>query len=317
MSYKLISTFILYCLFKSFCLSQSMDHVSYVLKDKSDRPLSSKNIKDLQYLLDRDYVRLRREEFVIDQVAIYHRMASVHYALDSSEDSIYYYMNKAQQANSHFACEHFVDIHDKNVDLPERFKGLYVMSDFDPAWWDIFLKDCECIMEYFENSDFKAEKKVIEIDSSILNQQYIFSLDSLHVKDQFFRMKISDNQTKTDSLLELQYVNDSSNRAKLDSLYQLYGFPSVAKVGADAFETSWLILHHSINCEWNKKWIRIFLDNFNQDDFNTIFLQHTIARFFTSERAHCNDHNNANQIFRNALRAEYGPQLAKRFGFTK
>jgi len=317
MSHKIISTIILYCLFKSLCLSQSMDHVSYVLKDKSDRPLSSKNIKDLQGLLDRDYVRLHQNEFAIDQFTIYHRMATVHYALDSPSDSIYYYMNKAQQANSQFACKEFVYIHNENEKAPDRFKALYVMTDFDQGWWESFLKDCECIMQYFEKSDINVEKKIIEIDSSILNLEYILALDSLHVKDQFFRMQISKNELKTDSLLELQYVNDSSNRVKLDSLYQIYGFPSVSKVGADAFETSWLILHHSIDCEWNKKWIRIFLDNFNQDDFNRIFLQHTIARFFTSDRAHCNDQNNANQIFRNALRAEYGPQLAERFGFTK
>jgi len=191
------------------------------------------------------------------------------------------------------------------------------MSDFDSAWWEVFLKDCECIMEYFEQFDVNLEKEIIKIDSSLLNRQYTLSLDTLIYRDQFFRMQISKNKSKTDSLLELQYVNDRSNRAKLDSLYQLYGFPSVAKVGVEAFETSWLILHHSIDCEWNKKWIRIFLDNFNQDDFNTIFLQHTIARFFTSDRAHCNDQNNENQIFKNALRAEYGPQLAKRFGFTE
>jgi len=53
MSYKIISSIIVYCLFNSFCLGQSMDHVNYVLKDKSDRPLSLKNIKDLQYILDK------------------------------------------------------------------------------------------------------------------------------------------------------------------------------------------------------------------------------------------------------------------------
>ena len=92
----------------------------------------------------------------------------------------------------------------------------------------------------------------IMAQSNISFDTYKKSLDQILQDDQRHR---KDNKEK-------QMELDKQNRVKLDQLYEEYGFPSIKKVGRERLLTAILILHHSEDCDWNKRWIRIFLNHY-------------------------------------------------------
>ena len=65
-----------------------------------------------------------------------------------------------------------------------------------------------------------------------------------------------DQYARQDSTISwFQDSLDLANRIKLDSLFELYHFPPVNQVSKKNQEVAWIILHHSTDSEWNKKWL--------------------------------------------------------------
>ena len=113
----------------------------------------------------------------------------------------------------------------------------------------------------------------------ILNQIYFCSLRNLEMTDQKYRSKEGIVDRKGQSML------DSLNRVSLDSIYNVYGFPSINLVGEDGCNKAWLILQHSTDCQWNEKWILRTFDAYN--DGISKFFYYTMNRFYNKENGYC------------------------------
>lgn len=131
-----------------------------------------------------------------------------------------------------------------------------------------------------DNSEANSEK---ENDSLWI--PFYEEIELLVESDQRFRKgaKITNKQAQ-DSL-------DQINRVKLDSLYNLYGFPSINKVGVIGCDGAWLILHHSTDCEWNRTWVVRSLESYNDGICNSF--SKTITRFYNSKTGFCNFSDNS------------------------
>lgn len=290
------------------CYSQSLESVSHVVK--SGKPLSNKNITDLNYLLEIDYLKLRILDRERGKFEAYHRIASVHYCLDSPRDTILYYMNKCRNADPNLACKYFQETSKKMSAPSDPFGGLYVMSDFDSIWWNNFLSNCEILPDYSISIGDKS-KNNIETDI-LLESEYSEILDTLEYRDQFYRKVMAESQFIDTMILKLQYEIDRSNRKTLDSLFLEFGFPTAEKVGQNGLNAAWLVLHHSIDCEWNIKWIYYFLNNYNRDSYKNLFLDHTISRFFDPIDGYCNKDSVID--LRDSISIKYDNHISKIYG---
>ena len=119
---------------------------------------------------------------------------------------------------------------------------------------------------------------------------YSIALDEILIDDQRYRK--SDEKNK-------QVELDQQNRERLDELYTQYGFPTIAKVGRERLLTSILVLHHSEDCNWNKKWVKIFLDNYEESKEFSTLMAYMFERTYGSELGICKDQEWIDQIKKN------------------
>jgi len=114
-----------------------------------------------------------------------------------------------------------------------------------------------------------------------LNKPYVKALKKIAKADKKERKK-----KKID--WNIQNRLDSLNRIELDRLYERYGFPSRARVGARGFVRAFLVLHHSTDCEWNERWIARFLEHYSANNLNGIF-SFCLYRNYNQETGFCKD----------------------------
>lgn len=98
-----------------------------------------------------------------------------------------------------------------------------------------------------------------------------------------------------------QSMLDSLNRLELDKLYNEYGFPKLEEIGKDGMTSVIMVLHHSADCSWNKKWSKIFLNNYSELKGHENLLKFMFKRTFSKEMGHCNQ----DQSFINSLKEDY------------
>ncbi|MEM9053491.1 MAG: hypothetical protein AAGC47_15660, partial [Bacteroidota bacterium] len=103
----------------------------------------------------------------------------------------------------------------------------------------------------------------INAQDSKINQDYVESLKQIDKNDQKERKKRNLDW-------EIQNRLDSINRVELDALYEKYGFPSQDIVTRKGLNHAFMVLHHSVDCEWNKKWTPRFL-GYADKNMETIF----------------------------------------------
>jgi len=117
-----------------------------------------------------------------------------------------------------------------------------------------------------------------------------------------------------EDLWKKQRANDLSNRILLDSLYVIYGFPTIKKVGEKGFKNAWMILQHSTDCSWNEKWIQIYIDHFIEKEIGSVYLMpNTINRFYHPENGYCPEKERWNFI--SFLKKKYSNEIAYQFGY--
>ncbi len=86
---------------------------------------------------------------------------------------------------------------------------------------------------------------------------------------------------------EKQNRLDSLNRVELDILYLTYGFPEYKTIGKESFISLIMVVHHSSDCEWNEKWLKIlFLNSGELLEFKTL-LRFMIQRTYGKEMGIC------------------------------
>ena len=234
-----------------------------------------------------------------------HYMASLYYALDYPMDTVELYLNKAQKANPIYFCRLVKMIHnDFQKEVFKKDKLKYFASDFSKEWWMEFTENCKKIK--VDSSQLSKTRKLEEI----LNPNYLADLKKLMDLDQKYR-------TDLDSFF-LQATVDLQNRISLDSLYDLYGFPNQKQTGKKGSEIAWFILHHSTDCDWNKKWIMRFLNVYQSGQTRIHFLNKTIERFYHPEKGFCSKKDKESaQAFILLLKKKYPKEYAKRFGYKE
>ena len=114
---------------------------------------------------------------------------------------------------------------------------------------------------------------------------------------------------------EKQNYLDSLNRISLDSLFEIYGFPSEKVLeysGNSRF--AWFVLQHSSDCKWNEKWIERFLDaETNGVSFSSVPIFATFNRFYHPESGSCKDKDG--EAFIKRLNQKYSSDLAEKYGY--
>ena len=144
---------------------------------------------------------------------------------------------------------------------------------------------------------FSCKKKVeipCKFSSGIISKN--FNIDSLgyyeltkELKDiRRLDQKYRNGDVQNERFVRLQPNLDEHNRIKLDSLYAIYGFPSIEKVGFRGYDVAWLVLHHSSDCQWNSKWLGRFLDDWSSNgsgDFNSLMI--TVRRHYQVGKGRC------------------------------
>lgn len=124
-----------------------------------------------------------------------------------------------------------------------------------------------------DSASFEKLKKV-------QNKNYYLSLQWLSLNDQKYR--IPGRETKR----YLQVEIDSLNQLALDSLLLKYGEPN-----EEVFRsTIYVSILHSEDCEWTKKWLKIYMDNYHDTRFFDKHMNHFLYRSTCS-----------NEYFRNLI----------------
>lgn len=133
---------------------------------------------------------------------------------------------------------------------------------------------------------FKSiDAQPVEVDSICENTivsnniPYKNALEKIGIKDQIERKNEVVNW-------QIQNQLDLENRIALDSLYNLYGFPTVEKVGKRGILDAFIVLHHSVDCNWNAIWTPRFIEHYDQLGFKPM-LHFFIYRTYSDKEGFC------------------------------
>jgi hypothetical protein len=150
-------------------------------------------------------------------------------------DSIVQYVVSAFNIDAISFCDDYMSVYEASLIKDYNFDSYYLHMDTNP-----------------ELSKIKSYCQ--ENYESQFNQEYIDALDRISFRDQHGRVGQPVNW-------EIQNKFDKMNRITLDSLYNIYGFPSVSKVTNQKIQNAFMVMHHSTDCDWNEKWIERWLEH--------------------------------------------------------
>ena len=108
--------------------------------------------------------------------------------------------------------------------------------------------------------------------------------------------------------IKLQLALDQQNRAELDRLYEVYGFPTLNEIGKEGMMAIVLVLHHSENCEWNNKWVERVLDNYSEIKDHVSLMKYMFVRTYGEREGICQAYKNA--LFEK-LRNKYSGEILR------
>lgn len=180
----------------------------------------------------------------IHKAKIYNIIATNHHFLESSRDSIIKYSLRAYHTEPNWYCYVMCT---RAFLGPEEFEEYYMLS-FEEDLQQKGVK-CNCseypmsIEEYrLENDIKRSEEEDIDYINSLLL--------TVGEQDQRYR--------SLGEVSQLQKDLDRKNQDDINEMYALHGFPKNSK---NIFIT-WLVVHHSVDCDFKKKWLAILLDNY-------------------------------------------------------
>ena len=253
---------------------------------------SSANIEKLKITISKSLNDLNECQDKDCRARVYHFIASIHFAL-SNNDSIWYYLEKSYTESPKLLCK-YVNLFD------ELNRGsmvhTYFATSFSEKWLIMHQARCESMKSDIE---IVAEPDIND-SKNIIYQTAILEMDK---RDQMYR---GIDWVKQDSL-------DLINRTILDKLFESYGFSTKQNVSLKCRQTIWLVIHHSKDCEWTKKWIIRYLNAYQNGEIEANFLDHTIKRFFDSEKGYCKENR---EDFIKLLKLTYPYEYGKLFGYN-
>jgi len=231
--------------------------------------------------------------------AYYTYKASLHFYLD--KDSVLYNLNIAFSKNTRAVCGGLLD----TEGLIKRMISIgREPPNFSMFLWDI-PDDMEAYIrgrckEYSVERELNSEKEKARKQSDI--ERFIIA------NDQKYR---GNNEMNW----ELQNPLDLINRNYLDSLYNINkSFKNLNSYEQDAFS---LVLHHSNDCEWNKKWFMIWFDEISKDHVNggNLFGE-AIKRMLEPHKGVCWMRNPIEtRIFIDKLKGTFSDKMALDYGY--
>lgn len=156
----------------------------------------------------------------------------------------------------------------------------------------------------------------------------VYSQTNTPYQLKLMQLKKLDQMHRTNGHMgDKQLAIDLSNQSALDSLYDLYGFPTESSVGAEAQHAMWILIQHSrTDCEFTKKWYYRLVDQFEKGHISpklTDLLNGTFHRFFVDDPTrsrsgrigHCYElDQEAIKSFVSKLKQDFTPQTLQTLG---
>jgi len=288
-----------------------LDKAAMIYKYKSTKALKAEDKKGYEAYL----VKLDEETNTCEtqkcEMTLYFKRASIYHVLDYPADSIQYYLEKIFQMDSVGTCGRLRFFDKSHSEIPWKEDVIYFARDFSPTWWDQAEKNCQSIWDSLDT----VKKPITKKDTSYSNVSYYQTLKAMKVNDQLYRdtlQKDGNNQT----IWKKQRPLDLENRIKLDSLFETYGFPNKEQVGHEGMFTTWLIIQHSIDCDWNEKWIDRYMEYYvNGQVKGEGLYPNTISRFFHPKNGYCQVEDRIRFI--KYLKGKYSKEVVATFGVTE
>lgn len=243
---------------------------------------------------------------VLAEIYWYAQSLAQDYQILAEPDSSFKYAMLALRSDTASFCEDYVDFHlaSNQDDFP--FKKHYLdVEDFED--YAKARKRCESYLKKgLEQEELHQQEELKELESSTFNKVYTAELKEILAVDQ--------EERKTDNMnWDIQHSLDSLNRIKLDSLYEIYGFPSKSKVTKEGVVSAFMVLHHSTDCKWNEKWTLRFMNHYEENKLENIFSFY-FYRNFNEQDGVCRH----NSLFLEKLKTSEHSEAAKKFlDFTK
>ena len=236
----------------------------------------------------------------------YHRMASVHFVLYENLDSTEHFLNLAMSMDSSRTCKLLKQNHKKHnkQGVPDWMYKNYFASNFSPDWWSTTTKLCDKYIEV------KNEKITSPAQKSLFADYF----ERIENRDQYDRKAL----LSTDEIRkEQQKDRDLLNRQSLDSFYSSHGSINIEELTNEDYHIIWLVLQHSEDCEWNRKWIYILLDAFKIEAYSGAYLDQTFRRFYHPIDGFCTERDSIESLkFIEDLKMNYPMEHGKKFGYN-
>jgi len=140
-------------------------------------------------------------------------LVSLHFVMDSPDDSIYYHLDKSFAYDSIWFCYYLMESNRRPIEVPQLYEYLgkidYFVLQLPEEKKNYYLTRCKNVCGECRKKENNEAK----------HTRYDTILTQMGKWDQYARKDSIINWSIQDSL-------DLANRIKLDSLFELYNFPS-------------------------------------------------------------------------------------------
>lgn len=223
---------------------------------------------------------------------LYHRLAQQQFSINVLDESVIENAVKSFEAYPEEICQEYITLHLYHEEDPSFVMHKHFLDILDDKRLTPIRS--HCIDNYKQakidkRNAINALRKAEMLSPTII-QAYADDLRKIEKNDQRERRK---------SYVDWDVQNklDAKNRIRLDNLFEKYGFPSLELVGSELSQSAFMVLHHSSNCDWNKKWIPRFVEYDQVNEYGQIF-NFFFYRNFNEKNGQCrNDKEEVKSLF--------------------
>jgi hypothetical protein len=245
---------------------------------------------------------------------LYHQLSSFHFYAGDVDSSEHYFL-KAFNNNPTEICDfslqhqysYLFDGHYRQFVDPQ----IWFSSNFSTQFKIDFYSSCE------ECCDITLDNLLTQWNIQKIGPN--LTVDIHGVDSLLHQVKLNDQRYRDNkgTDFKLQEPLDSINRLILDTLL-ITDSAVLDNMSDDSQNSIWLVLQHSTDCEWNKRWFRVFLDACHSNVYGGGFLEQTFTRFYHSETGYCTlqDPEDAKE-FIDDLKESYPKEYGDRFGYNR
>jgi hypothetical protein len=278
-----MSKFLKILIFCFFCNNLTSQNCDLILK--SAKPsIALKNVEYTQQQLENQKMSITNCKRCLQitndptEISKYHyKIANTSYHYYRNDEDILFHLRESFYSDPTNFCQQYLDI-------TSDFEDPDVVEIFQPHFIDLIVHSfVDSVRVVCQNS---KKDEVTGIDKA--DSTFAISVDN-NVKEIISEIRTNDQKYRGHEIIDRteQRILDLKNRDLVEGLFEEIGFPTAAKVGLEGQNTIWLVLHHSVDCDWNEKWIIRIADNFIETHQKFGFIENamnsTIDRFYFSE----------------------------------